>query len=247
MITFFDVPSKVQDKAWSPTNWKIRYVLNYKQLPYKTQWIEYPDIELFCKNKGIAPTGTKTDGSPFYTLPAIHDDTTGVFLADSVPIAQYLDETYPYTPAVIPIGTEVLMNAFIDACAAKMTAIWPIALPNIVDILNAPSAEYFHRTRSAYFGKPVEELVPVGEARIQAIAQFKKGLGDIVAWFEKNGGKSFVMGDKPTFCDFVLGATLTGFKVILGEDSIDWKAVSSSHGGRLARFLDDLKDYQAVL
>ncbi|KAF8994491.1 hypothetical protein BDQ17DRAFT_1401424 [Cyathus striatus] len=212
MITFFDVPSKVQDKAWSPTNWKIRYVLNYKQLPYKTQWIEYPDIELFCKNKGIAPTGTKTDGSPFYTLPAIHDDTTGVFLADSIPIAQYLDETYPYTPVVIPIGTEVLMNAFIDACTAKMTAIWPIALPNIVDIF-----------------------------------LMHLGLGDIVAWFEKNGGKSFVMGDKPTFCDFVLGATLTGFKVILGEDSIDWKAVSSSHGGRLARFLDDLKDYQAVL
>ncbi|KAF8979309.1 hypothetical protein BDQ17DRAFT_1215757, partial [Cyathus striatus] len=108
MLTFYDIPSKVPGQAWSPTNWKVRFILNYKQLEYKTEWIEYPDIEAFCKQHGIPPTATKLDGTGYYTLPAIHDEKTGIYKADTIPIAQYLDMTYPDTPAVIPSGTETL-------------------------------------------------------------------------------------------------------------------------------------------
>ena len=49
-LTLYDIPSKGQ-KCWSPNVWKTRLVLHYKQIPYKTEWIEYPEIE--PKLKGL--------------------------------------------------------------------------------------------------------------------------------------------------------------------------------------------------
>ena len=31
--------------CFSPTVWRIRLMLNYKQIPYKTVFLEFPDIE----------------------------------------------------------------------------------------------------------------------------------------------------------------------------------------------------------
>ena len=39
----FDLPGK-DGRAWSPNTWKVRSVLNYKKVPYQTEWIEFPDI-----------------------------------------------------------------------------------------------------------------------------------------------------------------------------------------------------------
>lgn len=43
-LLLFDIPSK-EGRAWSPNVWKVRAVLNYKKIPYRTEWIEFPDIE----------------------------------------------------------------------------------------------------------------------------------------------------------------------------------------------------------
>lgn len=34
-----------KDVCFSPTVWKIRLMLNYKQIPYRTEWLEFPDIK----------------------------------------------------------------------------------------------------------------------------------------------------------------------------------------------------------
>jgi len=91
------------------------YTLNLKGIPYKTEWVEYPDIEPICKKLGIAPTYKNADGSDRYTIPAIHDPSTGVYISDSVLIAEYLDKTYPYTPQVFPHHTHALHAAFTAA------------------------------------------------------------------------------------------------------------------------------------
>ncbi|RDB26472.1 Glutathione S-transferase-like protein ustS [Hypsizygus marmoreus] len=98
VITFYDIPSTLPGKAWSANTWKTRYSLNFKGLPYKTVWVEYPDIAELSKKLGIAPTNEGPNG-PNYTLPAIYDPTTGTALAESIAIAEYLDKTYPDTPA----------------------------------------------------------------------------------------------------------------------------------------------------
>jgi len=36
-----------------------RYCLNYKEIPYQTECVEFPDIAPLCKELGIPPTGIK--------------------------------------------------------------------------------------------------------------------------------------------------------------------------------------------
>ncbi|KAF8515792.1 hypothetical protein BU17DRAFT_93208 [Hysterangium stoloniferum] len=99
-ITLFDISSFCKPQAWSPNTWKARLVLNYKQIPYKTVWVSFPDIEDTLKNIGGKPTGFKPNkggNAPLYTLPAILDESgdTPVVIADSLAIAEYLDAKYP--------------------------------------------------------------------------------------------------------------------------------------------------------
>ncbi|TFK22709.1 hypothetical protein FA15DRAFT_688229 [Coprinopsis marcescibilis] len=106
MITFYDIKVNSTDPAFtvSPFCWQARLCLNYKQLPYHTIYALYSNVTAFAKKHGIPPTGVKPDGSPSYTLPAIHDSKTNATVSDSFKIARYLDETYPDTPAFFPIA-----------------------------------------------------------------------------------------------------------------------------------------------
>ena len=52
-------------------------MLHYKGLPFRTQWVEYPDIEPTLRLLDALPTSKNEDGSDYYTLPVIHDDSTG--------------------------------------------------------------------------------------------------------------------------------------------------------------------------
>ena len=86
-IVFFDIPSLAKGKAWSPNTWKVRYVrdlelivigtdavlrrfcLNIKNIPYKTVWVEFPDIENLCKKIGAEATGeSPTAGRTIHSL-----------------------------------------------------------------------------------------------------------------------------------------------------------------------------------
>ncbi|KAF8986640.1 hypothetical protein BDQ17DRAFT_1192095, partial [Cyathus striatus] len=53
-------------------------------------------------------TVTKLDGMGYYTLPTIHNEKMGIYMANTIPIAKYLNKTYHNTPAVIPSSTENL-------------------------------------------------------------------------------------------------------------------------------------------
>ncbi|KAG7441188.1 uncharacterized protein BT62DRAFT_997372 [Guyanagaster necrorhizus] len=86
-----------------------RYALNLKNLPYKTVYVELPDVKALAKEIG-APTSTKPDGvSPFYTISITQDDPIGAVVSDSVVVIAYLDKAYPSSgPVLIPAGTMIL-------------------------------------------------------------------------------------------------------------------------------------------
>ncbi|KAF9443132.1 hypothetical protein P691DRAFT_779056 [Macrolepiota fuliginosa MF-IS2] len=246
MITFYDLAAKPPLTACSPNPWKARYVLNYKKLPYKTVYVEFPDIETVSKKAGIPPFGKKPDGvTPHYTCPAITDDTTGAALSDSYKIAEYLDKAYPDTPQVFPPGTEALQAAFYDHFFQVISPLWPIVLPRVPETLNERSAEYYTRTRAERFGKPLDQMEPVGEDRIIAWEKIKASFGQLDGWLSKSPGK-FIFGDTVTFSDFVVASMLQSVKILLGEGSEEWKNIEGWNDGRWSNILKNLEKHASV-
>ncbi|KAG5652519.1 hypothetical protein H0H81_004750 [Sphagnurus paluster] len=246
-ITFYDIPCKVTDKSWSPNTWKTRYSLNFKRLPFDTTWVEFPDIPAVSKKIGALPTSAKA-GAPHHTLPAIHDPSTGSTIADSVLIAEYLDATYPDTPKLFPPGTRALQLAFIDAFMLRLRPIQEFVMLPIYNILNPASEGFFRSTREETFGRTLEQIAPTGAAGEEQWAKLKEGLGVVHGWLEKGKADGpFVLGQEPAFVDFFLASYIQWLKVIWGEDSVEWKDISSWHDGRWVALVKALEKYETAV
>uniref|UniRef100_A0A8H7XQM0 GST N-terminal domain-containing protein n=1 Tax=Psilocybe cubensis TaxID=181762 RepID=A0A8H7XQM0_PSICU len=244
-IILYDIPSTLPDKAWSPMVWKIRWVLsllssnvsqsatlpsssnrfslNLKELPYKTEWVEYPDIETHCRSLGIPPTSQKPDGSPFYTLPAIHDPSTGVYISDSVKIAAYLEERYPSGRRIFPTGHAGIQIIFEEVLFENVSPLLALAFPDFVRKMNA---------RSGWF--MIEKVEAVGSKnRREDWVKAQEGMGKVAGWYEKNKEKGpFYFGDRISWVDIGVASFLVFFRRSWGEDSEEWGRICSWDGGR---------------
>ncbi|KAF9484208.1 hypothetical protein BDN70DRAFT_872912 [Pholiota conissans] len=223
-----------------------RYVLNLKGIPYKTEWVEYPDIESRWKELGIPHTSLKPDGSPFYTVPAIHDPSTGVYLSESIDIAEYLDKTYPDTPCMFPHNTLGLLSPFNDLVGSYLAALWQFIVPVVCVRLNPASQGYFRTTREAIFGKNMDDVVPKGDLVTTEWAKVKEGMGKVDVLYSKTNGP-YLMGDALSWGDVVVAAHLAFMRAIWGEDSQEWRDISSWHDGRWKRVVDDFEKYATVV
>lgn len=225
----------------------FRYCLNYKGIPYKTEWVEYPDIQPLCLRIGIAPTGTD-NGKPYYSLPAIHDPSTGVAMADSLLIAKYLDKTYPDTPKLFPHDSFAVIHGFNTAYTARLAPINPFIIPRVNLKLNPASEVYFRRTREEDFGKRLEDVIPTGEEGEKEWKKMEDGLHVVAGWLKSNEAAGpFVMGNTVSYADCVLAAFTVWMKLIFGEDSKEWKDVKSWDEGRWEKVIEVMKDYSAVV
>ncbi|KAF8634683.1 hypothetical protein AX15_000784 [Amanita polypyramis BW_CC] len=241
-IIFYDFPSKVG--PYNSHTWKVRYTLNYKGLAYKTIWTEHLDIEKMSKERGIAPTGVNFEnGAPLYTLPAIYDESTGIGLSESHRIAEYLDKTYPDTPKVIPPGTESLQAAFITSYTPHFKALTQFNLPATLEAMKeSESKEHFYKTRSKRFGRDLKTMRPTGAALAPALNDLRDGLNKVDEWLVKSDGL-YVMGNTISFGDFALLSWLKWARVVLGNDSEEWKQISSWNEGRWGERVERLEKY----
>ncbi|KAF4613866.1 hypothetical protein D9613_007611 [Agrocybe pediades] len=246
-IILYDIPSDIPGSAWSKNTWKVRFALNYKGLPYKTEWVAFPDIEAHCKKLGIPPTGkTAWGGEDHYTLPAIYDPTTNKYLAESFIIAKYLEETYPDTPRIFPNGTIGLQEAFTDAFDARTAILFRFMAHYGLSHLDSRTQEYLRRTREKAIGKKLEELMPTGEAAVQDWRKVEEGLQKVEEWYAQTDEKGpFILGNVVSWGDFVVAGHLIWAKLVSGEGSKEWKAIASWNNGRWAKLLDSLDKYSA--
>ncbi|KIY67986.1 hypothetical protein CYLTODRAFT_375059 [Cylindrobasidium torrendii FP15055 ss-10] len=231
-ITLFDIPSVVPNQFWSPNTLKARYVLNYKGISFKTEWLEYPAIAPFYKKHGIAHTETKPDGSPLYTLPVIHDANVKKYISGSTNFASYLDATYPNTPSAFPNSTEGLARAFDAALMDAVTPIWALMFLNTAELLNPESKTFFLQTK--YSALEVDSVTEW--ARLQS------GFSKVAQW--TNGMGNFVMGDTVSFPDFAIGVLLFALRNAFGEDSEEWRRVVSWDGGKWEKLAGQLRKYE---
>ncbi|PIL31349.1 hypothetical protein GSI_06047 [Ganoderma sinense ZZ0214-1] len=245
-IVFYDLPSKVKGTSWSGNTLKIKFTLEYKRLPYKTVFVEFPDIARVSREIGASPTGTWPDGSPKYTVPAIYDPSTKTAVADSMVIARYLDATYPDTPRAIPEGTEAFHET---TMVAIRTVIGPHSGPLVMTLvpplLSPDSGAYYSARVESMLGESLmKELSVVGSAaREERWMTLESAMGKLAQWIEVDGKKrKFFMGDMPCFADFIVGAGLVAMKRVLGEDGKEWRRVAQWHGGRWARLVAALEE-----
>ncbi|KAF5363095.1 hypothetical protein D9757_012040 [Collybiopsis confluens] len=242
MITLYDFASqKYPGAGWNSHVWKTRYTLNYKGLEYKTKFIEYPDIEATIKKIGAKPTGTQPNGQPWYTLPAIVDDSTGVAIAESVDIAEYLDKTYPNTPRAIPEGSHALQAIFREVFYNKLAAYFPFLVPCMEKVMNASSAKHFRAEYEAIFGAKLEDVFPQGDARVEAWKKWTDVISSFDAYMKPED--EWFMGKTPSLADFIFASFVFSAKNFFGEDSKEWKEITTMNNGRWGRMAKSLEKY----
>jgi glutathione S-transferase len=218
-----------------------RYVLNFKKLPYKTVYLEFPELKDVLQAAGVPPITTKS-GDIFYTSPSIVDDATGAAISDSFKIAEYLDKQYPDTPKAFPPGSKGLQAAFYEQFDSIFSGFVPLMMPQVPDVINLASREYYFDTRPKIFGKPWDQLRPVGEELDKTWRNTKGFFDSMDKWYEESGGP-YLMGNAPSFADFAVGAFLVAVKMVNGEDSEEWGKISTWHDGRWFKLVKDLEEF----
>ncbi|KAJ5345840.1 hypothetical protein N7452_003844 [Penicillium brevicompactum] len=204
-ITLYDLAC-TKGLCFSPAVWRIRLMLNYKQIPYRTIFLEFPDIEPTLQKLGLTPPQ-----SGKYTVPAIHHIPTDTYLMDSVPIAQFLELTYPSRPVplVSPLGQQIESQARGAVGPAFRTSV----MPREVNILSPRAQEYFRRTREAALGHALEDLLS-GDSEERVWESVERGMLGIDELIRANPEGPFVLGEQPSGTDFFIAGSLQSAKMV---------------------------------
>ncbi|KAF8192117.1 hypothetical protein BJ912DRAFT_276935 [Pholiota molesta] len=244
-IILYDLVSLCPDVAWSSNTWKARLCLNFKGVPYKTEWVEWPDIKSVYEKHGIKAASRNPDGSPQYTLPVIHDPSTGVSISDSFMIAEYLDKTCP-TPQIFPHHTQGLQAPFESAYIERSRPIVPFVIPVISAKLTPISQAVYIPEQEKIFGKTIAELLPKGEAAVEGWNKYKDGLAEVARWYAETDGP-FLLGDTISWADFVVASLIMMCRSLWGEKSQQWQDITTWHDGRFGNFIKEVDRYTTIV
>ncbi|KIV88054.1 hypothetical protein PV10_08984 [Exophiala mesophila] len=210
-IVFFDLPSRA-GKAWSLNPWKTRLALNYKGLPYRTEWIEYPDLRPTFQGLGIPPNETGfAYSSPAIGLP------DGSYVMESRKIASALEERYP-TPS-LHLDSPYLPR--VEAVLSKLLpGLRPIFVPLVPKVfLNPRSQEYFIPDRERTFGKSLDE---VSQGADQAAEDSRPYVAQLAELLRENQDGPFFAGKQVGYADFMVVAFLRMLTLLGAADKL-WK------------------------
>ncbi|KAI5119208.1 hypothetical protein M0805_004463 [Coniferiporia weirii] len=246
-IIFYDIETRIPGLPTSPNTWRVRLVLNYKRLNYKTVWSIGPTIQQTCVEAGIPPLEKREDGSLRYTMPAIVDLThpeAPVRLTDSVKIIKYLEETYPDPDpekALFPKGTQALQALAYDFILESVTeTIRPLTVYGMYEKQMELAQPGFRKLREAMFGKKLEEITPKGEARAETWRKVRAILDTVSSFIDNNAegdDKLFFCGRHPSFIDFHIASALISAKLSVGDEEFR-KELESCGEGRWLKLVD---------
>jgi glutathione S-transferase len=262
-LQFYDVamrpPANKNNTAVNP--WKTRLALNFKQTPYKTTWVQLPDIPYVRKSLSIPACRKFADGTDFHTLPILVDPATGRKLGDSFDIAVYLQKQYPTSggnlfPAqtldyVFKPESELLIplsecddseypqyasfNVNVDAAFTAHVILMAHRMPFDPATEEASKAEFVRRAGVSSW----DDFAVGGEVRENIIASFERMLGGLAKLFTASEGP--FIGETACYADFIVGAWLVMASRTLPEG--EWEAVKGWHGGVFGRLFDALAVY----
>ncbi|KPI38693.1 uncharacterized protein AB675_5949 [Cyphellophora attinorum] len=213
VVVLYDIPSREPCSAWSLNPWKTRLVLNYKNIPYRTEWVEYPDLaptlSKLVPKRESATHSTEEFTSPTITLP------DGTAIMDSLAIAKALEQLQPKPSLQLD---SPLLDKVTTLIFQIRTALVPIFMPLVHKLLLPErSAEYFRRTREQRTGRTLEEIY--NDPETGGAKAWEKGekdglreLGELYKRAKKENGGPFLEGKEPGFADFVVAGQMRMFE-----------------------------------
>ncbi|KAL4937052.1 hypothetical protein BDV06DRAFT_227331 [Aspergillus oleicola] len=273
-LTFYDIQMRppLQETACSPNPSKTRLALNFKDVPYETNWVALPSIADLRQSLHI-PAGRKfADGTDFYTLPIVYDPSTDTYVGDSLDIAIYLDKTYPAEGAALfPSNPPQLDFVYDDKYGIL------VPLSDISEV--AKQERYlayaeFNRHADAAFTMHVQlcaerlpfhpdtekiskaefcrragkkswdEFVVPAEMRAGLMASFQSMLGDLARLYTRDTTGPFILGARVCYADFIVGGWLRMFRVCLPEN--EWGEVKGWQGGVFGKLYEALETYLTI-
>ncbi|KAL0574521.1 glutathione S-transferase Gst1 [Marasmius crinis-equi] len=238
-ITLYDVgPTHFGEMGMSPFARGIRFALNYKSLPYAIHEVTLPTIEPTAKALGASPTPSfLARNQPRYTVPFIHDPSTGRVLSDSLRIASYLDETYPDRPLIVPPEKETRIGQFCDSVSSITAPLIPIIMP--FTISQWMSSE-MQKTFPA--GAGVCKLTPEEQDEVweSVVAGFRGLMNeyDIKAIGDNQSAPWVMRGRDPSWADMLLTGFFWWIRAVF-FDSKGWKEIEQLGGGRVGSIIED--------
>ncbi|KAJ7710608.1 hypothetical protein B0H17DRAFT_1173576 [Mycena rosella] len=233
-ITLYDSP-RTGSQTWVPNIWRIRFILNYKRLPYRTVWVEFSDVEVTLRSIGAPPSSRRVDGRAVYTLPVIVDLTRNAqapqILSNTNNIAEYLEACYPARP-VFPEGSRALQTPFVHhiqdvSCSSQSWS--PLRTTDFRSAPSRISTAPRARTPMPASSHPL----PPGPQREHAWQLMKEKFDFLALVLDKNVGDGdgiVAQGHHLLYADFALCSVLLWIEQMAPHDG--WARVHVWNGGR---------------
>jgi glutathione S-transferase len=268
VIVLYDIGHRppVQGSNFAPNPWKSRLALNFKGVPYTTNWVRLPDVSKVRRGLGQAAGRKFADGTDFFTLPVMHDPATGSTIGDSFDIAVYLQRRYPdaggdllpaqdldftFTPPFAfptPLSEPddggfpeyLRFNINVDAAFSTHTQLMIGGMPFDPATIEETKVEWTRRAGISNF----DDMILTGEGRVKTMESFKAMLGDLSKLFVKNPDGPFLLGKQVSYADFIVGAWLRMSQICLPK--AEWEEVKGCHGRVFGRLHDALDVYAEV-
>ncbi|PGH10710.1 hypothetical protein AJ79_05301 [Helicocarpus griseus UAMH5409] len=268
-IHFYDIAMKppVEKNCCSPNPWKTRMALNFKRVPYKTTWVPLPDVAKVRSSLKVPACRKFADGSDFFTLPIIEDPNTEALVGDSFDIAVYLQKTYPNSgagdlfppqtldyvfspdnPISIPLSDipqsgfpeYAKFNVHIDAAFSAHAQLSSQCFPFDPATAEISKAEFARRAGATSW----DAFTLVGEERQKVKDSFRNTLGGLAKLFQKDASGPFILGNRATYADIIVGGWLRMMRATLPGS--EWEELGSWHDGLFGRLHDALEVYAEV-
>lgn len=224
-----------------------------------------PDIAKVRNELGVPANRTAPDGSPYHTLPMIHDTSTGQIVGDSFEIACYLDSTYPNAPRLFrpnTVGLTAAFNAQVDGIFTKHVSLidrMPFD-PSVQETVNKMFAD-------RHASSPPDPSLFTPEGRKSLWLSFEAALGELAKSYRHTGGTTdyfwsptgtaeeqrqrgredvgpFLDGDEPVYADFIVGAWLNMMRESMEKKN--WERIRSWQGGLWGRVVDALGQWSEM-
>lgn len=225
-----------------------RLILNYKRLPYRTKWIELPDLDRTMRSIGAPAVSKRSDGRPVYALPVIVDPIRSpnapTVLSNPSVISEYLEINYPARP-LYPDGSKALQTLFVHYLQEVFSKpLLPILIPLSASRLTERSQAHIFPS-----GQRPPEMSLSGPEREQAWAAVRNNFNFLASVLDKNNGEDgdgvVVSGRDITIADLALCAILIWVERVSPQDG--WPRVRTWNGGRWTRLMERCRDYMDVM